>query len=690
LLPQGQLLFSGLAGKNNFTFALCNCYVNILAEEEMKAKYFITIMLFLIYSAGAIFAQKADTVYLNSLDISQIQQGWGEPQKDKSVDGNPLRIGNQNFKNGVGTHAKSIFKINLAGGTERFLAYAGLDAENGANNKGSVNFEITGDGKTLWKSEVLKPGMAAVKVDISLKGVKQLVLIVNDGGDNIDYDHADWVDAKFVVKGAKPKAVTVPKEKPYLLTPKESPKPKINGAKVFGVRAGSPFMYTIPATGKRPMKFDALNLPAGLSLDKNTGIITGVIEREGEYSVTFKAKNSFGEVERGFKIFCGDKIALTPPLGWNSWNCFAGDVTADKIKSAADAMVKSGLINHGWTYINIDDCWMVKPGSKDPMLSGDMRDKNGMVLTNKHFPDMKGLSDYIHSKGLKIGIYSSPGTLTCAGYTGSLNFEKEDAIQWANWGIDYVKYDWCSYSRVAKDNSLPELKKPYDVMRKALNGVKRDIVYSLCQYGMGNVWEWGEAIGGNAWRTTGDITDSWNSVENIGFSQAGKEKYAGPGHWNDPDMLVVGKVGWGPQLHNTKLTPSEQYTHITLWSLLCSPLLIGCDMTQMDDFTLNLLTNDEVIEVNQDPLGKQAARVFKDGNIEVWMKELEDGSIAAGLFNRGEEKVKVSVKLSDLKLTGKFAVRDLWRQKNTDTVDKVYKCELQRHGAELIKLTKTK
>jgi len=656
----------------------------------MKAKYLIVILLMLVYSAGKISAQKADTVYLNSLDISQMQQGWGEPQKDKSVDGNPMRIGNVNFKSGVGTHARSIFKINLAGGTEKFLAYAGLDAENGSNNKGSVNFEITGDGKSLWKSEVLKPGMPPVKVDVNLKGVKQLVLIVNDGGDNIDYDHADWADAKFVVKGAKPKAVTVPKEKPYILTPKESPKPKINGAKVFGVRAGNPFQYTIPATGKRPMQYDAANLPAGLSIDKNTGIITGSIEQDGEYFVTFKVKNALGTAERGFKIICGDKIALTPPLGWNSWNCFAGDVTADKIKSAADAMVKSGLINHGWTYINIDDCWMIKPGSKDPMLNGDMRDKDGMMLSNKHFPDMKGLADYVHSKGLKIGIYSSPGTLTCAGFTGSLNFEKEDAIQWAKWGIDYLKYDWCSYSRVAKDNSLPELKKPYDVMRKALNGVKRDIIYSLCQYGMGNVWEWGEAIGGNAWRTTGDITDSWNSVENIGFSQAGHEKYAGPGHWNDPDMLVVGKVGWGPQLHNTKLTPSEQYTHITLWSLLCSPLLIGCDMTQMDEFTLNLLTNDEVIEVNQDPLGKQAARIYKDGNIEIWTKELEDGSIAAGFFNRGEEKTKVSAKLTDLKLIGKFAVRNLWRQKNTGTVDKEIKCELQRHGAELFKLTKTK
>lgn len=654
----------------------------------MKSKLFYFAAALLIAAAGIVHAQKADTVLLTSLDVKQIQQGWGEPQINKSVDGNPLKIGSVSFKNGVGSHAKSVFRINLAGGSERFKAYAGVDTENGKNNRGTVNYEITGDGKTLWKSEILKAGMEPVKVDLDIKGIKQLVLIINDGGDDINYDHADWADAKFIVKGKKPSAVLVPKEKPYILTPKESPKPRINGAKVFGVRPGNPFLYTIPATGKRPMDFDAMYLPKGLSLDKKTGIITGSIEMEGEYRVKLIARNSLGSAEKDFRIICGKKIALTPPLGWNSWNCFAADVTADKIKSAADAMVKSGLVNHGWTYINIDDCWMIKPDSKDPMLNGEIRDKNGMIQTNKHFPDMKGLADYVHGKGLKIGIYSSPGSLTCAGFTGSLNYEKEDAVQFADWGFDYLKYDWCSYSRTAKDNSLPELKKPYIVMRNALDAVKRDIVFSLCQYGMGNVWEWGSSVGGDCWRTTGDITDSWNSVESIGFSQAGKEKYAGPGSWNDPDMLVVGKVGWGPKLHDTKLTPSEQYTHITLWSLLASPLLIGCDMTQMDEFTLSLLTNDEVIEVNQDPLGKQAGRTYVNGTVEVWTKELEDGSIAAGIFNRGEEKADVTIKLEDLKLKGKYQVRDLWRQKNTGIVDKNYKFSIPRHGAVMIKLTK--
>jgi alpha-galactosidase len=223
-------------------------------------------------------------------------------------------------------------------------------------------------------------------------------------------------------------------------------------------------------------------------------------------------------------------------------------------------------------------------------------------------------------------------------------------------------------------------------MRAALDKVPRDILFSLCQYGMGNVWEWGADVGGNSWRTTGDISDSWGSMSGIGFAQDRPAPYAGPGHFNDPDMLVVGKVGWGPSLHNTHLTPNEQYTHISLWCLLCSPLLIGCDMTQLDEFTLNLLTNDEVLEVNQDPLGRQARRVAREGALEVWAKPMEDGSVAAGLFNRDETPKTVTAKWSDLKLSGKMRVRDLWRQKDLGTFDDRFEAEVLRHGVVLIRL----
>jgi hypothetical protein len=299
---------------------------------------------------------------------------------------------------------------------------------------------------------------------------------------------------------------------------------------------------------------------------------------------------------------------------------------------------------------------------------------------------MKGLADYVHALGLKIGLYSSPGPWTCGGCVGSYQHEEQDAQKYGEWGFDYLKYDWCSYGEIARNPNHADLIKPYQVMRAALDKAPRDILFSLCQYGMGNVWEWGSEVGGNSWRTTGDITDSWGSMSGIGFAQDTPAPYAGPGHFNDPDMLVVGKVGWGPSLHSTHLTPNEQYTHISLWCLLCSPLLIGCDMTQLDAFTLNLLTNDEVLEVSQDPLGKQARRIAKEGSLEVWAKSMEDGSVTAGLFNRDETPRTVTAKWSDLGRSGKMRVRDLWRQKDLGTFDSRFETEVPRHGVALVRL----
>jgi len=582
------------------------------------------LILLVMMTLGSVKAQKTDTLWLNKIDLTKVNQDWGSPRANLSVGRKPLTIGGVIYKKGLGTHAVGLIEMDLKGTAEGFHGLVGLDDEEMSSN-GSVCFVIKADKKELFRSPIMKAGMPAVKVDVDLKGVKQLSLIVEDGGDGNDSDHADWVNAYISYKGAMPLVMGAPPVTPYILTPAESPKPRINGAKVYGVRPGHPFLFLVAATGKRPMIYSAVNLPKGLKLDSQTGIITGKLETKGETMVTLTVKNALGTAKRDLKIVCGDKIALTPALGWNSWNCFANAVDQDKVKAAADAMVKSGLINHGWTYINIDDCWEIKPDSQDPILKGDLRDANGMINTNKKFPDMKGLTDYLHAKGLKAGIYSSPGPTTCAGFTASYKFEDKDAQRWADWGFDYIKYDWCSYGQISKGKTLDELQKPYIVMREALDKVDRDILFSFCQYGMGDVWKWGEKIGGNSWRTTGDITDSWSSMSKIGFNQAGQEQYAGPGHWNDPDMLVVGLVGWGPQLHPTRLNADEQYTHISLWSLLDSPLLIGCDMTRMDAFTLNLLTNDEVIAINQDPLGKQAGRVYKEAGLEIWVKDMEDG-----------------------------------------------------------------
>jgi alpha-galactosidase len=391
-------------------------------------------------------------------------------------------------------------------------------------------------------------------------------------------------------------------------------------------------------------------------------------------------------------------------MGWNSWNCFAHAVSEEKVKSAADALVKSGLINHGWSYINVDDFWQNHRDSKDPTLQGKFRDEQGNVVPNVRFPDMKGLADYIHGLGLKAGLYSSPGPWTCGGCTGSWRHEQQDAETYAKWGFDYLKYDWCSYGTIASGDDpnakdIPLWGKtakdpegaiyPYRQMGKYLREQKRDIVFSLCQYGMENVWEWGGSVGGSCWRTTGDITDTWKSMSTIGFNQGKAAPFAKPGNWNDPDMLIVGEVGWG-KLHPTRLTPDEQYTHISLWCLLSSPLLIGCDMTKFDDFTLNLLTNDEVLDIDQDPLGKQAVRVGGEGDLDVYAKPLEDGSLAVGLFNRGHFEAKVTAKWSDLGVKGKQIVRDLWRQKDAGTFDEKFEAPVASHGVVLIRLTPVK
>jgi alpha-galactosidase len=626
-----------------------------------------------LYSFAWLTTAKAETFGLETLQLQYVEQEWGQPHANRSVDGHPLLLDGKRFEHGLGTHANSVFRIALGGNAERFTATVGVDDEVG--KKGSVVFKVTGDGKTLWESGVLHGGDRAKDVSVDLDGVKKLVLVVGDADGDISYDHADWAEAKIVMKEGKPEAVAPVREAAVVLTPKPSPQPRINGARVVGVRPGSPFLFTVAVTGEKPITISASNLPAGLQLDPESGIITGVLPEKGTHAVTLHAQNASGSAERVLKIICGDTIALTPPMGWNSWNCFGCDVTEANVRAAADAMVASGLINHGWTYINIDDCWEAG------------RDADGNVLSNQKFPDMKGLTEYVHSKGLKIGLYSSPGPQTCAGHTGSYQHEELDARRYGEWGFDYLKYDWCSYGGIAPHPDHAALMKPYQVMRAALDKVPRDILFSLCQYGMGNVWEWGAQVGGNCWRTTGDISDTWSSMSGIGFGQAGHEKYAGPGHWNDPDMLVVGYVGWSANVRPTHLTPNEQYTHISLWCLLCSPLLIGCDMTKLDDFTLNLLTNDEVLDVSQDPLGHQAARIAKSGSLEIWAKDLEDGSKAVGLFNRGEDASTVTVRWSELDITGQQTVRDLWRQHDLGKFSDQFQTEVPRHGVVLIKVT---
>ena len=360
-------------------------------------------------------------------------------------------------------------------------------------------------------------------------------------------------------------------------------------------------------------------------------------------------------------------LAKTPPMGWNSWNKFRSKVSDKMVREIADAMVKSGMKDAGYVYINIDDTWE------------STRDAKGNIATNSKFPNMKALSDYVHGKGLKLGIYSSPGPKTCAGYEGSFQHEAQDAKTYASWGIDYLKYDWCSAARVY-DATQDTMIAAYAKMGEALLKSGRPIVYSLCQYGNHDVGEWGAKVGGNLWRTTGDIGDRWQSMTRIGFEQqVGREKFANPGHWNDPDMLEIGNGG---------MSDTEYRTHMSLWCLLAAPLLAGNDIRDMQKSIADILMNKEAIAVDQDKLGRQGVRVTKEGDLEVWAKPLADGGYAAGLFNRGDKDAKVTARFAGIGIPGTHKVRDLWKHEDLGTVTGEYSAEVPSHGVVMVRISK--
>jgi alpha-galactosidase len=372
-------------------------------------------------------------------------------------------------------------------------------------------------------------------------------------------------------------------------------------------------------------------------------------------------------------------VALTPPMGWNSWNYFAEKVTDKDIRDSADQIVASGMKDAGYIYVNIDDTWEGK------------RDENGVLHTNDKFPDMKALADYVHSKGLKIGIYSSPGPKTCAGFEGSLGHEEQDAKMYAEWGIDYLKYDLCSYipevmekqARFDRPKQMELMHQAYDKMSKALKATGRPIVLSLCQYGWDAVWEWAPALGGNAWRTTGDIEANWNSMYTILSSQAGLEKYAGPGHWNDPDMLEVG---------NGHLNVNENRTHFTMWAMLSAPLLAGNDLPNMKSEIREILTNKDVIAIDQDKLGKQASRIYSEGEVDVWLKHLSGGAGAIAIVNAGSERLSTHpfhLNLAKLGLHGPMHAKDLWTGKAVELRNDM-PIEIKGHDVLLLKVAAAK
>jgi alpha-galactosidase len=659
-----------------------------------------------------------NAVFLDTLDLSKVQLRPAPRPARGQATAPPVvfRLGGVTYPHAVPLRSDADMTLDLGGAATRFMAMIGIDdggppqaPQPGAPPPapipaGSVVFGVWADGKKVFESDVKHRGDAPTPVSLDLAGVQKLTLAVIDANDGTAGDNADWAGAMIVTQSG-PQAPRVVEPAPEPAPPIASIRstvPTINYPRITGATPGRPFLFRIPASGEGDLTYAARNLPAGVTLDPKTGIVSGSLKSAGRTDVQVSVKDAQGQTaDAVITIVGGDHmLALTPPLGWNSWNVWGGIVTADQVRAAADGLVRTGLAGQGYTYVNIDDAWEggyhKGPNGRHDLAAG--RDANGEILTNEKFPDMKGLVDYVHSRGLKAGIYSGPGPATCQGLVASYQHEDQDARTWARWGFDYLKYDWCSYSQIeplASHAPLDALEKPYRVMRAALDKVDRDFVFSLCQYGWGDVWEWGANVGGNLWRVTGDINDNWWSMSSIAFQQTGHERFAGPSHWNDTDMLVVGRLGWGrtDNPRPTLLTPNEQITHISLWALQAAPMLIGADLANIDPWTVDLLGNREVLAINQDPLGKAARRVWADDWTQVWSRPLSDGSVAVGLFNRAPVDTPVTVKFADIGITGPATVRFPWTHQDLTgltSAAREYTATVPRHSAVLMKIGKAK
>ena len=656
---------------------------------------------FLLVFAGSC-SQKTNSIWLDDLPIQTFSEGIRPVHAKTGYTGDTIRINGIKYSRGLGAQSPCVLAFSLDKHARHFSAIVGSDDL--GNKDIPLKFYVVCDRKVLFESGEMRIGDAPVKVDVDLTGIKQLGLLVTDpvGGVGNKRTNGNWANAKIEMIGTAMPGYIRNEDEKYILTPAPKKEPKINSAKLFGATPGNPVLHTIAATGKRPMHFSVENLPVGLALNPETGIITGKICLKGTWVTILKATNDLGEASRELKIIIGDTIALTPPIGWNGWNSWEAHIDREKVLASANAMVKSGLINHGWSYINIDDSWQGVRGGPDNALQ-----------PNEKFPDIKGMVETIHSMGLKAGIYSTPYISSYGSYVGGSSeytkggethdiikinkepfmhigkyrFETNDARQMAEWGFDFLKYDW----RIDVEST--------ERMSQALKISGRDIVFSLSNNApFEKVNDWKRLS--NMYRTGPDIKDSWTSLFLTTFSLDKWCPYTGPGHWADPDMMIVGKVAIGPILHETRLTPDEQYSHVSLFSLLAAPLLIGCPIEQMDNFTLNLLTNDEVIEVNQDPMGKPARLVEGRDGVQVWAKPMEDGSLAVGLFNTddfgktpqsyfrwGDETPKqFTLDFSKLGLIGKQKLRDLWRQKDLGEFEGSYSAEIRHHGVVMLRM----
>ncbi len=666
----------------------------------------------------------AGPVYVDEFDLSAASCGFGKQTlAGKNVNGTALTLKGKVYDRGFGAMPEGAAVFELNGKVAAFDAVVGVDDSAKSARKGygqsACAFRVWKDDEIVFSCEKLV-GEKPAKVHVELAGAKRVILETRSPSEwrNVNGAWGNWADARFTcLDGAKLEIVRDDEQFRQLgiLTPKAPDFPRFNGADIWGVRPGRPVIFRVPVSGKRPMKFTAANLPQGVTLDER-GVLRGTAPKaKGNYDIRVTAENACGKASRVIRLAVGDTIALTPPMGWNSWNVWCYGLTAQRAKASARAMEESGLGDYGWAYINLDDWWeMNNSGCERVSLRqkelgredviGPARDAQGRINTNRSFPDMRELTDYIHSFGFKAGLYSSPGPLTCGLCEGSYGHEAEDATSWAEWGFDYIKYDWCSYNKIFKAETglkswsdkrgkdpkfLAAYQRPYLKMRDCLARQKRDILYSFCQYGMGGVENWAREAGAQCWRSWEDLKDGWAWMEKAIESRINGEywKYCGPGCWADPDMMIIGRQRSFGYDHPTFLTPNEQYTHVSIWAMISAPLLTGCDLTALDPFTRSLLVNSEVIAISQDRLGKPARRYVHTDAESVWVRELANGDFAVALVNRSPVTRTMTFELERLGSTRRWQVRDCWRQASEGEASGRLCFEVYAHATTLLRLT---
>lgn len=565
---------------------------------------------------------------------------------------------------------------------------------------------IYADGRLVADTGLFCPPYGKKRLAADVRGAKMIVLESVDGGYWLGTPQllALWENVSFEGPAdAETKEDLSGEETPQLgiLTPPDERTPRFNGSWTYGVRPGKPILYRVAVTGEGPMDVAvAGTLPRGLAFDAARRLLTGSLSVRGDHAVVFVATNAHGHAKRTLTIRVGDKLCLTPPMGWSAWNAWRCQITDGVIRDTARSFVEKGLADHGWTYVNLDDGWQrgaiaprvpTESAGNDPLRQGNPRNADGTIRPNGHFPDMKALADHLHAFGLKLGVYSSPGPRTCARYEGSYGHEEQDAATWASWGADYVKYDWCSYAEIFEKETAGRTPtdedriKPFRKLYDALLRQPRDMVYS---FSGGGGPRWGEANGSNLWRTWFDLKDTWGGVLNAAKSTAGNRAHSHPGFWADPDMLVVGRLHTGVLgEHDTLLTPNEQYTHLSVWAILNAPLLLGCRMNRLDDFTLNLLRNPEVIDIDQDVVHAPGRILVETDEMLVLVKTLGDGSKAVCAVNLRPFRRRLRIAFGDLGLAGEVTVRDLWRRRDLGVFGVSYETEVPPHAPLFIRCT---